>query len=56
VLGHDGLPATVIGQWFHLYLILNLYSRKIVGWEVHDRDDSSHAAHLMGSPRFQCNK
>ena len=50
------LPATVIGQWFHLYLILNLYSRKIVGWEVHDRDDSSHAAHLMGSPRFQCNK
>jgi putative transposase len=29
------LPATVIGRWFHLYLILDLYSRKIVGWEVH---------------------
>ncbi len=29
------LPATVIGMWFHLYLILDLYSRKIVGWEVH---------------------
>jgi len=28
------LPATVGGQWFHLYLILDLYSRKIVGWEV----------------------
>ena len=41
------LPATVIGQWFHLYLILDLYRRKIVGWEVHDSDDSSHAAHLM---------
>ena len=41
------LPATVIGQWFHLYLILDLYSRKIVGWEVHDSDDSSHAAHLV---------
>ncbi len=41
------LPATVIGTWFHLYLILDLYSRKIVGWEVHDTDDSVHAAHLV---------
>jgi transposase InsO family protein len=41
------LPATVIGRWFHLYLILDLYSRKIVGWEVHDTDDSDHAAHLV---------
>ena len=31
------LPATVIGMWFHLYLILDLYSRKIVGWEVPER-------------------
>jgi putative transposase len=30
------LPATVLGRWFHLYLILDLYSRKIVGWEVHE--------------------
>lgn len=41
------LPATVIGMWFHLYLILDLYSRKIVGWEVHATDDSHHAAHLV---------
>lgn len=41
------LPATVVGRWFHLYLILDLYSRKIVGWEVHDTDDSNHAAHLV---------
>ena len=41
------LPATVLGRWFHLYLILDLYSRKIVGWEVHDTDDASHAAHLV---------
>jgi putative transposase len=41
------LPATVVGRWFHLYLILDLYSRKIVGWEVHDSDDSAHAAHLV---------
>ena len=41
------LPAEVVGQWFYLYLILDLYSRKIVGWEVHERDDANHAAHLV---------
>jgi transposase InsO family protein len=41
------LPTTVIGMCFHLYLILDLYSRKIVGWEVHATDDSVHAAHLV---------
>ena len=41
------LPTEVIGRWFHLYLILDLYSRKIVGWEVHDSDDAAHAAHLV---------
>ena len=28
------LPAPVRGQWFYLYLILDLYSRKVVGFEV----------------------
>ena len=41
------LPAVVMGRWYHLYLILDLYSRKIVGWEVHDSDDSVHAIHLV---------
>lgn len=41
------LPALVFGRWFHLYLILDLYSRKIVGWEVHDTDEAHHAAHLV---------
>lgn len=41
------LPTTVIGRWFHLYLILDLYSRKIVGWEVHANDSSDHAVHLV---------
>jgi len=41
------LPAVVQGRWFHLYLILDLFSRKIVGWEVHDSDDADHAAHLV---------
>ena len=41
------LPATTAGRWFHLYLILDLYSRKIVGWEVHETDAAEHAAHLV---------
>jgi transposase InsO family protein len=41
------LPDVVLGRWFHLYLILDLYSRKIVGWEVHDTDDADHAIALV---------
>jgi putative transposase len=41
------LPAVVTGRWFYLYLILDVFSRKIVGFEVHDRDDADHAAHLV---------
>jgi hypothetical protein len=40
------LPTTVQGHWFYLYLILDLFSRKIVGFEVHDSDTAEHAAHL----------
>jgi len=34
------------GRWFYLYLILDLYSRKVVGFEVHDTDNADHAAQL----------
>lgn len=41
------LPAEVVGRWFYLYLILDLYSRKVIGWEVHAEDDADHASHLV---------
>ena len=40
------LPAQIQGRCFYLYLILDLYSRKVVGFEVHDTDAAEHAAHL----------
>ena len=34
-------------MFFYLYLILDLYSRKIVGWEVHAQENSTHASALV---------
>ncbi|SDE45302.1 Transposase InsO and inactivated derivatives [Belnapia rosea] len=41
------LRAQVQGRWFYLFLILDLFSRKIVGHEVHETDQAEHAAHLV---------
>jgi putative transposase len=41
------LASRVMGEWFYLYLILDVYSRKIVGFEVHERDSSDHAVELL---------
>jgi putative transposase len=41
------LPTQVLGRWYYLYLIMDVYSRKIVGLEVHDSDDARHAAQLV---------
>lgn len=41
------LASRVFGQWFYLYLILDVYSRKIVGFEVHATDSSDHAVELL---------
>lgn len=38
------LPAQVKGLFFYLYLILDLHSRKIVGWEIFKTESSSNAA------------
>lgn len=41
------LPACIRGTFYYLYLILDIYSRKIVGWAVHDREDQELSAALM---------
>ena len=37
----------VRGQYFYLYLIEDIYSRKIVGWEVHEQESGELAAELL---------
>jgi len=41
------LATTVAGIWFRLYLVMDIYSRKIVGWEVHHTETAELAADLV---------
>jgi putative transposase len=42
------LPTQVLGRWIDPYVILSLYSRKIVGSEVHESQSSAYAMQLLG--------
>lgn len=41
------LPTQVKGLFFYLYLVIDIYSRKIVGWQIHHEELSALAADLM---------
>lgn len=41
------LPTAIKGQYVYLYLFLDLFSRKIVGWQVFESASSEHAAELL---------
>ena len=41
------LPSPVRGQFYYLYMIVDVYSRKIVGWELHDCESGVLAAKLL---------
>ena len=41
------LATTVKGCFFYLYLIMDVYSRKMVGWEVYDTESSEQAASVF---------
>jgi transposase InsO family protein len=41
------LPSRIRGMFFYLYMIIDVFSRKIVGWEVHLRESGIHAAVLV---------
>lgn len=41
------LPTLVIGVWFYLTAILDVFSRKIIGFTVETTDNAEHAAKLV---------
>lgn len=41
------LPRAVRGCFFYLYLFLDIFSRKIVGWQIYAEEDSALAAELL---------
>ena len=43
------LRITVVGRFFYLYALEDLYSRKIVGWEIHEEESDDHSSALVGS-------
>lgn len=40
-------PTSVLGLYYYLYLIEDIFSRKIVGWEVHECESGEYAAELL---------
>jgi transposase InsO family protein len=41
------LPTLVRGRFLYLYLVLDVWSRRIVGWTVHDRETDELAADMI---------
>ncbi|MER2490460.1 DDE-type integrase/transposase/recombinase, partial [Catenovulum sediminis] len=41
------LPTQVKGLFLYLYLVMDIYSRKIVGWQIHETELSELAGDLM---------
>jgi putative transposase len=41
------LPTEVRGVYFYLYLFVDLFSRKIVGWQVYDSESAERAGQLL---------
>lgn len=41
------LPSPVRGSFYYLYLVEDIWSRKIVGWEVHDQESVNLSARMI---------
>ncbi len=41
------VPSRISGMYFYLYMVMDIYSRKIVGWQVYEKESSALAADLM---------
>ena len=41
------LPTSVNGRYFYLYLFMDVFSRKVVGWQVYETESSDLAGEVM---------
>jgi transposase InsO family protein len=41
------LPSAIRGQFFYLYLFVDIFSRKIVGWQVYEEESSALAGDVL---------
>src|SRR3546814_13422229 len=41
------LPTRIKGIYFYLYLFMDLFSRKIVGWQIYETESSELAAEVV---------
>jgi putative transposase len=41
------LPSAIRGQFFYLYLFMDIFSRKIVGWQVYEQESSALAGDVL---------
>ena len=41
------LLTSLRGRYFYLYMFLDIFSRKIVGWRVHDRESADFSSTLL---------
>ncbi|MBB1488614.1 IS3 family transposase, partial [Oceanospirillum sp. D5] len=41
------LPSHVRGRFCYLYAVIDIYSRKLVGWEVYDAEQADYACELL---------
>lgn len=46
------LARNLKGAFFYLYLFMDIYSRKIVGWEVYENESSEQAADVLRKTRL----
>lgn len=47
--------STLRGQYFYLYMFIDVFSRKIVGWRVHERESSDLSSQLLTEICFEAN-
>lgn len=47
------LPSAIRGQFYRLYMVADIFSRLIVGWEIHHDEAAHHAAVLIDKACFK---